>query len=96
MTTTASPAEHGAATDDHRRGLLSVRVPLVAALVAKRQSVAQLSNLAPGTILRLDKPCTTPLALQVAGRTIAHGRCICQGQRLGLLLGEREEPAAGV
>jgi flagellar motor switch/type III secretory pathway protein FliN len=85
----ASPAEQDAFRDDHRRGLLSLRVPLSATLVAKRQSIAQLSALAPGMILRLDTPCTAAIELRVAGKTIARGHCICQGQRLGLLLADR-------
>jgi flagellar motor switch/type III secretory pathway protein FliN len=91
----ASPAEQTATTDDHRRGLLRLRVPLAATLVARRQSVAQLSTLAPGTILNLDRPCTAQFELQVAGKTIAQGRCVCQGQRLGLLLGDGVEHVGG-
>ena len=91
----ASPAQFGERdNDDHRRGLLSLRVPLAVTVLTQRKSIARLSNLAPGTILCFDKPCSAPLELQVAGRTIARGECVCQGERLGLLLGERTEPAA--
>ncbi len=91
----ALPAEQASTRDDHRRGLLSLRVPLAATLVAKRQSFAELSKLAPGTILPFDKPCTAELELQAAGKTIARGHCVCQGQRLGLLLDNRAEPDTG-
>lgn len=90
----ASPAQRAVLDDDHRRGLLQLRVPLAVTVVTQRQSIAQLSNLAPGTILRFDKPCSAPLELQVAGRTIARGQCVRQGDRLGLLLGERTAAAA--
>lgn len=92
----ALPAEQASTGDDHRRGLLSLRVPLAVTLVAKRQSVARLSTLTPGTILRFDKPCTAELELQAAGKTIARGHCVCQSQsqRLGILLVDRAEPDA--
>lgn len=67
---------------------------MAVALVAKRQSVARLSTLTPGTILRFDKPCTAELELQAAGKTIARGHCVCQSQRLGILLVDRAEPDA--
>jgi flagellar motor switch/type III secretory pathway protein FliN len=77
----------------HRQKLLGLRVPLAVTLVSARRSVAELSNMAPGTILRFDTPCSAALELQVAGRTFAHGQCVRSGDRLGLLIGERSRSA---
>jgi flagellar motor switch protein FliN/FliY len=71
---------------NYRRKLLGVKVPLSVTLVAGKQAVGRVLAIAPGAILRFDKPCTASLDLEAGGRRIAQGTCVQFGNRLGLLV----------
>jgi len=87
----------------YARGLLSIQVPITVALASKKQRVAEILELGPGSIIQFEKSCDEMLDLFVGNRCIAQGEAVKVGDKFGLRLmnlvppGERLEslrPAA--
>lgn len=63
-----------------------LRVPLAASvtLARRKQPVATILQLSPGTIIQFDKSCEELLDLEIAGRVIAQGEAVKVGDKFGL------------
>ncbi len=70
----------------YARSLLKIRVPVVVALAARRQSLSRILELGPGTIIQFDKPCEETLSLEVGDHEIAVGEAVKVGEKFGLRL----------
>jgi len=68
----------------YSRSLLRIRLPLVVKLARTRQSIRDIVELTPGTIVKFDKPCDEMLDLEVGGKPIARGECVKVGDKFGL------------
>jgi flagellar motor switch protein FliN len=68
------------------RNLLRIKVPVTVTLASRKQAIGTIVDLAPGAILRFNKPCDEKLDLEVGTRRIAQGECVNVGGRLGLSL----------
>jgi flagellar motor switch protein FliN len=85
----------------YTRSLLHIEVPVVVTLAAKKQSIGQIVELGPGSIIHFDKSCEEMLDLSVGDRRIAQGEAVKVGDKFGLrvtsvvLPDERFKPVAG-
>ncbi len=66
------------------RSLLRIRVPVMVVLASKKQSVRNIVELGPGSIIKFDKSCDEMLELEVGGRVIAEGEAVKVGDKFGL------------
>ena len=66
------------------RSLLRVKIPVMATLASKKQTMRQVLELAPGSIIAFDKPCEELLTLEAAGRNVALGEVVKVGDKFGL------------
>jgi flagellar motor switch/type III secretory pathway protein FliN len=69
------------------RTLLKIRVPVRVILAAKREKLTDVIEMAPGTIIKFDKPCDEPLHLYVGDQRVAEGEAVKVGDKFGLRLG---------
>jgi flagellar motor switch protein FliN/FliY len=102
----ADSAETGARQDDtpriddfsqlpgYARSLLRIDVPVSVRLASKKESVQEIIELAPGSIIKFDKACDQPLHLYVGDQEVAAGEAVkigdCFGFRLSQLLMPKE------
>lgn len=68
----------------YAKTLLRIRVPVIVCLAEKKQSVAQILQIGPGSILQFEKPCDEVLDLQVGNRLVAQGEAVKIGDHFGL------------
>lgn len=82
----------------YARSLLHIELPVMVTLAQKRQPLARILELVPGSIIQFDKSCEDPLCLEVAGRPLALGEAVKVGEKFGLRItamivpGERFRP----
>ena len=69
---------------NYTRSLLHIEVPVIVTLAAKKQPVAQILELGPGSIIHFDKSCEEMLDLSVGDRRIAQGEAVKVGDKFGL------------
>jgi len=68
----------------YSRNLLKIKVPVIAALASKKQSVGEIIKLGPGAILQFDKSCEEMLNLEVGNQPVAEGEAVKVGEKFGL------------
>src|SRR5215471_3622995 len=85
-TATQSPAAEpvGKRLPAFTRSLLNVKVPISVALATKKQSVQQVVELAPGSLIQFDKSCDQMLELFVGEHAVAEGVAVKVGEKFGL------------
>jgi len=69
---------------DHTRSLFKVRVPVAVNLATQKQSVQDILELVPGSIVKFDKSCDELLDLMVGDQRIAAGEVVKVGDKFGL------------
>lgn len=67
----------------HYDSMMRVQVPVSVALASKKESVQEIIELAPGTILKFDKSCDELLHLFAGGQVIAEGEAVKVGEKFG-------------
>ena len=68
----------------YTRSLLRVKVPVVVTLADKRQSLSQIIELGPGSIIQFDKSCEETLQMDVGDHPMATGEAVKVGDKFGL------------
>ncbi len=68
----------------YTRSLLKIDVPLRVVLAEKKQSLAAIMELGPGSIIQFTKPCEDLLELHVENQVIAQGEAVKVGDKFGL------------
>ncbi len=68
----------------YSRSLLKIKVPVVVALAEKRQSLGQVVELGPGSIIQFEKSCEEMLELSVGRQPVAVGEAVKVGDKFGL------------
>lgn len=95
IATPQAGAEHssGAAVADedefahlspYTRSLLKIRVPVMVTLATKKERVADIVRIAPGSLLQFDKTCESLLTLEVRNKPVAIGEAVKVEDRFGL------------
>jgi flagellar motor switch/type III secretory pathway protein FliN len=67
----------------YARSLLKVRVPISIELASRRESVGDVINLAPGSIIKFEKNCEELLQMVIGGQTVAQGEAVKIGDKFG-------------
>lgn len=67
----------------YSRSLLKVKVPVSVVLATKRESVHDVVELAPGTIVKFSKSCEESLHLYVGDQMVAEGEAVKVGDKFG-------------
>ncbi len=68
----------------YSRSLLKIRVPVIVKLASTKQSINQIVEMAPGSIIQFDKSCEETLTLEVGSREVAVGEAVKIGEKFGL------------
>jgi flagellar motor switch/type III secretory pathway protein FliN len=77
----------------YTRSLLRIKVPLVVTLAKKRQRLAWIMELGPGSIIHFDKSCEETLDLYLGNQPIASGEALKVGDKFGLRITSIQLPA---
>lgn len=72
----------------YSRSLLRVEVPVSVCLASKKQTVSEITNLGPGSIISFDKSCDDDLDLLVGDEPVARGEAVKIGEKFGLRISE--------
>jgi len=93
-----TPARTRRELPPYAQSLLKIKVPVMVTLAERKETLAQILELSPGSIIQFDKSCEQMLDLSVAGRKVAVGEAVKVGDKFGLkvssvvLPGERFKP----
>lgn len=68
----------------YTKSLLKIEVPLAVTLASTKQSVKQILEMSPGTIIKFDKPCDSPLKIEVRNSEVAEGEVVKVGEKFGI------------
>ena len=76
----------------YMRSLLRVSVPVCVQLATKKESVREIVEMAPGSILSFEKACDQALQLSVSGHIIAEGEAVKIGEKFGFRVSQVAAP----
>ncbi len=68
----------------YARSLLRVEVPVIVTLASKKQSIARIVELGPGSIIQFEKSCDQLLSLEVGNELVAEGEAVKVGDKFGI------------
>lgn len=68
----------------YTRSLLKIKVSVVVNLAKRKQPIAKIIRLSPGSILQFDKSCEEHLEIEVGGELIARGEAVKVGDKFGV------------
>lgn len=81
-----------ALSETYCRSVLHVEVPVVVTLATKRMKIDQVLRLVPGIMIQFDKPCDSPMTLEINGQPIAVGEVVKIGDKFGIRINEISRP----
>ena len=67
----------------YSRSLLKIQVPVRVVLASRKESLKEIVELAPGTIIKFDKACDELLHLHVGDQPVAEGEAVKVGDKFG-------------
>ena len=70
--------------EPHQDAVLRIRTPVTVTLAEKRESLRNILDLVPGSMITFDTHCDRPLVLRVGGHAIASGETVKIGDKFGL------------
>lgn len=76
----------------YSRSLLKVMVPVTVELAVKKQTVQEIIELGPGSIIMFEKSCDDPVHLTVGGERVALGEVVKVGEKFGMRIDEMVLP----
>ncbi len=74
------------------QSLLCVEVPVVVTLARTSMAVENVLRLVPGVMIQFEKPCDSPLTVEVGDQTIAEGEVVKVGDKFGLRVSNIVQP----
>ncbi|GAB5401895.1 MAG: hypothetical protein Aurels2KO_01260 [Aureliella sp.] len=63
---------------------LQIEVPLVVSLATTKMSIDQVISMVPGMIVQFEKPCTSPMTVEVEDQPVAEGDIVKIGDKFGV------------
>ncbi len=75
------------------QSVLRIRVPLVVVLARQPMRIDQVTKLVPGVLIQFDKPCESPMTVEVGDQPIAEGEIVKTGEKFGIRIGSILKPA---
>jgi flagellar motor switch/type III secretory pathway protein FliN len=76
----------------YSRSLLRIEVPVSVRLASKKESIQEIIELAPGSIIKFNKACEQPLHLYVGDQEVAEGEAVKVGDYFGFRLSQMLMP----
>lgn len=70
------------------RSALRIEVPLIVSLARKKMSIEQVISIVPGMIIQFEKPCSSPMTVEVEDQPIAEGDIVKIGDKFGVRIKE--------
>ncbi|QEG37866.1 FliM/FliN family flagellar motor C-terminal domain-containing protein [Bythopirellula goksoeyrii] len=67
----------------YTRSLLKISVPVRVILASKKENLMDVVEMAPGTIIKFEKPCDEVLQLFVGNQQVAEGEAVKVGDKFG-------------
>lgn len=74
------------------QSLMRVEVSVKVTLAKKKMPIEQILRLVPGVMIQFDKPCDSPLTIEVGDREIALGEVVKIGDKFGVRISEITKP----
>ncbi len=74
------------------QSLLRVDVSVTVTLARKKMPVEQVLRLVPGVMIQFEKPCESPMTVEVGDQAIAQGEVVKIGDKFGLRINEILSP----
>lgn len=75
------------------KSVLRIEVPVVVTLARQPMRIEQVTKLVPGVMIQFDKPCDSPMTVEVGDQAIAEGEIVKTGDRFGIRIGNILKPA---
>ena len=75
------------------KSVLKVSVPVVVTLARKKMPIDKVLKLVPGIMIQFDKPCDTPMMVEVVDQPIAEGEIVKTGDKFGIRISEILKPS---
>ena len=75
------------------KSVLRIKVPVVVTLARKRMQIDQVLRLVPGAMIAFDKPCESPMTVEVSEEPVASGEIVKTGDMFGIRISEILMPA---
>jgi len=76
----------------YSRSLLRIKVPVSVRLASKKESIHEITELSPGSIIKFNKACDQPLHLYVGDQEVAMGEAVKIGDYFGFRLSQMLMP----
>ncbi len=77
----------------YARSLLKIKVPVIVTLANAKQTVQDIVDLVPGSMIQFTKSCEEPLNLEVTSQPVALGDAVKVGDRFGIRITQIVMPA---
>lgn len=74
------------------KSLLRVDVTVRVTLAQKKMPIEQVLRLVPGVMIQFDKPCDSPMTIEVGHQEIALGEVVKIGDKFGVRINEITKP----
>ncbi|MCH7728835.1 MAG: FliM/FliN family flagellar motor switch protein [Planctomycetes bacterium] len=68
----------------YARSLLKIKVPVIVTLASAKQTVQDIVDLVPGSMIQFTKSCEDPLSLEVTNQAVALGEAVKVGDKFGI------------
>lgn len=88
MSTTNSLATNDPAKVEFWKSLLRIQADVAVVLAQQPVAIERVLHFVPGVMIQFDKPCESPLALEVDGQKVAEGEVVKVGDKFGLRITE--------
>lgn len=88
MSTAKSHTTNDLARVDFWKSLLRIEAEVAVSLAQQELPVERILQFVPGVMIQFEKPCDTPLKLEIDGNTIAEGEVVKVGDKFGLRITE--------
>jgi flagellar motor switch/type III secretory pathway protein FliN len=72
--------------------VLQIRVPLVVTLARKPMQIDRILKLVPGMMIQFEKPCDSPMTVEVGDQAIAEGDIVKTGDKFGIRISNILKP----
>lgn len=77
---------------DYCESVLRIKIPVVVTLAHKSLQIDQVMKLVPGAMIQFDKPCDSPMTIEVGDQPIASGEIVKTGDKFAIRINEILQP----
>ena len=88
MTTAKSHSTDNPARVEFWKSLLRIEADVAVTLAHQHLPVERILQFVPGVMIQFEKPCETPLTIEIDGNAVAEGEVVKVGDKFGLRITE--------